>query len=318
MKKKWLLQLLGIALFIYILLSVDLQMLLQQLQKIRVTWLIFAAIVLTGVYLLKSLRWKILLQRLGIRYSYKNSLFAFTSANFIAFVTPGRLGEVAKSVYVKNDVHQPISFTLPTVILDRIFDVYTLLFFAMYGILKYAIFESFNVGTYIIIGLLIVVPVVMINHRFLMFLNKMMQNRRVFKPLQIYLQMFMNAIRRFNFTVILSAEAITLLAYGVLFIVAWGIGKSMSLDFTFMEYAMFISVANILSFLPVSVAGLGTREASLVFLFGIFGISSEIAVLYAMLIFVVFYVIGGLFGYACFILKPLDLKGLRLKNKNDF
>lgn len=318
MKKKWLLQLLGIALFIYILLSVDLHMLLQQLQKINIGWLIFASIVLTGVYLLKSLRWKILLQRLSIRYSYKNSLLAFTSANFIAFVTPGRLGEVAKSVYVKNDVHQPISFTLPTVILDRIFDVFTLLFFAMYGILKYAIFESFNVITYIIIGLLIVMPVVMINHRFLMYLNKLMVNRKLFEPVQVYLQMFMNAIRQFNFMVILTAEVITLLAYGVLFIVAWGIGKSMSLDFTFMEYAMFISVANIMSFLPISIAGLGTREASLVFLFGIFGLSSEVAVLYAMLIFVVFYVIGGLFGYICFTLKPLDLKGLRLKKQKEF
>lgn len=313
MKKKWLLQLLGIALFIYILFSVDIQMLLLQLQKVTIGWLIFSAMILTGVYLLKSLRWKVLLQRLGIRYSYKNALLAFTSANFIAFVTPGRLGEVAKSVYVKNDVNQPISFTLPTVILDRIFDVYTLLFFAMYGILKYAIFESFNVTTYIIIGLLIVLPIVMINHRFLKYLNTWMNKRKIFQPIQVYLQMFMNAIARFNGLVIISSEAITLLAYGVLFIVAWAIGKSMGLDFTFMEYAMFISVANILSFLPISVAGLGTREASLVFLFAIFGVSSEVAVLYAMLIFVIFYVIGGLFGYICFILKPLDLKGLRVK-----
>ena len=312
MKKKWLLQLLGIALFIYILFSVDIQMLLLQLQKVTIGWLIFSAIVLSGVYLLKSLRWKVLLHRLGIRYSYKNALLAFTSANLIAFVTPGRLGEVAKSVYVKNDVNQPISFTLPTVILDRIFDVYTLLFFAMYGILKYAIFKSFNVTTYIIIGLLIVLPVVMINHQFLKYLDTWMNKRKIFQPIQIYLQMFMNAIGRFNVMVIISSEAITLLAYGVLFIVAWAIGKSMGLDFTFMEYAMFISVANILSFLPISVAGLGTREASLVFLFAIFGVSSEVAVLYAMLIFVVFYVIGGLFGYICFILKPLDLKGLRL------
>jgi len=305
---KRLLQVIGILLFIYLISLMDFSILWGHFSKINLPWLLLSILFLPGVYLLKALRWKLLLQRIGVNYAYKNALLAFTSSNFIAFITPGRLGELAKSFYVKADKGIAVAYTLPTVFLDRIFDMYTLLLFALWGILEYAIITEEQFFIFPIFLIIIISPLIFLNRRFLYLLAR---GTRKFPKVEQFILTFANGIGKFKLKDLIGAILLTFAAYIFLFLVAQSIGESLQLGFTIIEYAIIISIANILSFLPISIAGIGTREAAFIFLFALKNYAAEVAVLYSVLVFLIFFVVGGFLGYICFLIKPITLKSIK-------
>ena len=76
---------------------------------------------------------------------------------------------------------------------------------------------------------------------------------------------------------------------------------------------MFMSISNFISFIPISISGLGTRDSVLIYLFSMIGLSSEYAVSMATLVFIIFFVFGGLIGYISFLKRPLDIKNINVE-----
>ncbi len=70
--------------------------------------------------------------------------------------------------------------------------------------------------------------------------------------------------------------------------------------------AVFVTFANILSYLPISFAGIGTREATLVYLFATVGISSESALAFSVLLFSCSYLLIGIIGFIAYMVLKLD------------
>ncbi len=87
-------------------------------------WAFGAACALAlGNYLSRWLKWEFYLARLGIRgVSKVDSLLTFLSG-FVFTVTPGKVGEVFKSVVLFEIAGVPVARTAPIVIADRITDV---------------------------------------------------------------------------------------------------------------------------------------------------------------------------------------------------
>ena len=68
-----------------------------------------------------------------------------------------------------------------------------------------------------------------------------------------------------------------------------------------------MAISNLISFLPVSVSGIGTRDAALIYLFSLVNIQPEIAVTYSFLVFVNFFIAGGIIGAISWWFKPLKI-----------
>ncbi len=74
-------------------------------------------------YLLRYLRWEFYLARLGIRHIPKTDSFLTFLSGFVLTVTPGKVGEVFKSL-VLFEIHAiPITRTAPIVVAERVTDV---------------------------------------------------------------------------------------------------------------------------------------------------------------------------------------------------
>ena len=69
-----------------------------------------------------------------------------------------------------------------------------------------------------------------------------------------------------------------------------------------------MSISNVVSFIPISISGLGTRDATLIYLFGRVGLHAETAVIFASFVFIVCFVMSGLMGFVAWLLKPLPLR----------
>ncbi len=67
-----------------------------------------------------------------------------------------------------------------------------------------------------------------------------------------------------------------------------------------------MAISNLISFIPISISGLGTRDATLIYLFSLISLKPELAVSYAFLVFITFFVCGGLMGAVAWWIKPLS------------
>ena len=308
-------RLLGFVVLAGILYFIDFRKLSESLLGIHIGSLLLSLVVVLPLYLIKSARWYFLLKTQGIRYSYWNSLLAWSSANFIAFITPGRIGEVARAFYLKKDTNIPITATLPTVFLDRLFDVYFLLAVAAAGFFRFSMLDRFQAVSWISISVIVFLPWLLLKKKFsitlLGGLLRLPGLRRFEARILSSAEHFFEEMKKLLNIRLLFGAALTACAYLALFGTCYVLVQAADIPIDFVTISVFTAVANVLSFVPISVSGVGTREASLIFLFSLVGLSAEAAVLYSTLFFFNFYLVGGLIGYACFLIKPIDIASVK-------
>jgi uncharacterized protein (TIRG00374 family) len=85
-------------------------------------WLVPAILGLTmGNYILRTVRWQIFLQALGVKIDWQVSWWVFISGLAMT-VTPGRVGELVKSYFLKKLAGVEVSKTAPLVVFERLSD----------------------------------------------------------------------------------------------------------------------------------------------------------------------------------------------------
>ena len=308
-------RLLGFAVLAGILYFIDFEKLLESLLNLRLDYLLISQVAVLPLYLLKSARWYFLLKTQGIRYSYRSTLLAWLSSNFIAFITPGRIGEIAKVFYVKKDTGIPMSGSFPTAILDRLFDVYFLMSIAAIGFFRFSLLDRFATASWISITAILLFPWLLLKRSIaLTLLRGVLRlpglDRFEQKLLPAAEHFFEEMKKLLNIRLLFSA-ALTACAYLSLFGTCYLLVLAADIPIDFVSISIFTAVANVLSFIPISFSGVGTREASLIFLFSLVGLSAENAVLYSSLVFFTFFLMGGLIGYVCFLVKPVEIELIR-------
>lgn len=311
--KKWLIRLIGIAILGYILFRVDFRSYYELLKKLEPLRILFACLLILVIYLLKSFRWYLLLKGQGIVYSYLNSFLAFTGSNFIAFITPGRLGEFAKIFYLRQDVNTPVSRSLPSVITDRLFDVYVLLFFGVFGIIKIGLGNNILIILFVVIA--VFAPLLLFNRKIFDLwtgiLIRLPFISRAISKKQVGLENLKQEFQKLININLLYALFLSLISYLLLYYVSAILATAMHVALPFTTIVLMVSVANMLSFLPITVSGLGTREAVFIFFFHRLGYTTEQALLFSTLFFAGFYIAGGIIAYICFMIKPVSIKKLK-------
>ena len=311
--KKWLFRLIGITILIYILFKIDFREYVRYLDQIHIPELVYACLLILFIYFVKAFRWKLLLRSQNIKYSYRDTFLAFTSSNFIAFITPGRLGEFAKVFYLKNDQDIPVSRSISSVITDRLFDVYILLCFGMFGVIKIGMGSNFLFYIFLLICLFL--PFLFFHKGILNYWVNLLVRLPLISKIALRknesIQQFKEGFQQLLNIRLLYAAVLTLISYIVLYIAAWFIADSMQIELSFVSIILMVSVANILSFLPITISGLGTREAVFIYFFSNIQYSAEQALVYSTLFFFCFYIIGGLYAYICYMIKPVSLSRIK-------
>jgi uncharacterized protein (TIRG00374 family) len=104
---------------------------------------------------------------------------------------------------------------------------------------------------------------------------------------------------------------ITILSYNIFFFQNYLLAHAIHLEISFFSIAPIISITMLIGYIPISIGGLGTREAILILLFQQIGHSAEEALGFAVLFNLVYIGFGGLMGFGVwwlFPLKPLNIK----------
>ena len=304
--------LIGLFLLIYIMLSLDTRQLKEVILNTRLSPFFIAIFLNVPHIFIKSLRWNILLRMQNIHYSLFKSFSIYMSGLFISFITPGRLGEFIKVLYLKSEKNINISLGLTTVIVDRLFDLALLIFLAILGTWQLGIINNLFIEILLSIIIIIIFFKILFDNRIVKKIFKLLYNFSFIdknkKNINKGFQDFYAGIYLLNNLKLIYALVLTCFSYLILVIQAYLLTIAMQVEISFINVCFFMALSSSVTFIPISISGLGTRDAMLIYLFSIINISKENAVVFSLLIFITFYINGGFLGAIFFNTNPINMR----------
>jgi uncharacterized protein (TIRG00374 family) len=303
----------GPLLFLLILSRIDLGRTAEMLRTVRAPFLLAAAILYPLLILLKSWRWHLLLRQQGVSYSLVPAFAVYNSALAAGYVTPGRLGELVKALYLRKDKGVALGYAFSSVVMDRLLDLYVLLATAAAGAALFALPRSFvnlSLAVLAAAGLApLVVLIPSVSRRLTALVAKgssRLADARHREEFVHGLSGFQRGMEEMLTARLLGALGWTIVAYALYYLQCYLIALALGLPLSCPYSAYSVSLASLVALLPVSISGLGVREAVFVALFRPMGLAAETAVSYSLLILLVFNVFGGAIGALAWLLKPLE------------
>jgi len=310
---------LGFLPFAFLIWYVGPRNLVQALAGTNVSYLLAAWVLNPPAIALKTWRWQVLLLGAGIHLPFAAAWRAYAASIFIGCLTPGRLGEFIKAAYVSQNLQVELGKALPSVLIDRFYDLYFLLVLGLIGLFHYSLAgdQASLLTVTLLAGVLLVLPVLLRTSRLGNWLRQSPAIAKLKASWRETLLEIHGQLASLTYTTLVRGFGLTAFAFLVFFfqcqLGAWGTG--MTIPFT--DLILVMSITNLLTFLPVSISGIGVRDVSLVVLLGRFGIGQAQAVAFSLAILVIFYVGGILLGSICWIWEPVKLGTARLGGVSD-
>lgn len=317
LKPRLLLHLLGPMLLALLIWKAGPAELLDILRQAEPGWLLVAFLLNLPQLGLKAWRWHRLVRWQGMRLPYARALLAYFSSLLVGFLTPGRLGEMAKAVTLKVECGVTFARGLSSVVLDRTFDMYLLLALGSIGIFQFSfVGAAISWPAFIAICLLLLIPLLFLHASVARAAGEILAGLPLLNKKR---ELILEKVNQFaeGLTVLtpkrlLECAVWTGAAYFIFFVQclccarALGITQVRLIDMSFM-----MSATNFISFIPISISGLGTREASLVYFMARLPMpyGRELAVAFGLTLFLVLFVGGGLIGLVAWQFAPLGLRG---------
>ncbi|MEW6107769.1 MAG: lysylphosphatidylglycerol synthase transmembrane domain-containing protein [Nitrospirota bacterium] len=307
-------KILGIVLFVIIVFSLDWRKTIGIISRIDLKFL-FSAVMLFPLFVfLKALRWNILLKGQGLDYPLTSCFTVYLSSNFLGVLTPSRVGEISKILYLKQDRDLSFSRGLSSVLADRFFDLSILSFVAF--IAFFVIFETYRLFTASVILISIAgIIIFWINSKrldnFIKGFLYRKKRRRLYRRIRIFcLSLLSFRLNTIGYSFILSFSGIMLF-----FLICHLLALSLHLkpDLFFIPFS--VSIANFAAILPISVSGIGIRDFVLILVFGKAGFPPETALSFSILFLFYFTGLWTLTGWIAWNIKPISIPKEQLKEE---
>ena len=278
MKLSKLLPLIGIAIFIVLILKIGLNNIALGFKELNYLYLVLAILFLIPITIIETFKWNIILRIQKIKLPFKWLVKANLKSVFYAFITPSRLGTLSRIFFLKKKTNKSFGECSSSVILDRSFDLIAIFIFAIIGCFLLAAYLS-AFTAYIMAGFIIFIGV------FIFFLEKKRSKailQIIYKTL-IQKKFKSKARESFNsfygnipeIKYLIWPFLLNLIYWLSNYLFSFIIAKALRITVPLHYFIFLMPIATIASLLPITVYGLGTREASLIFLLGLFGVNAS-------------------------------------------
>lgn len=260
--KRGLLRLLGPIIFAVIAYRMDWSVVGNAFAHADLLLLAGAAVIAVAMVLIKAVRWHVVIGRQGIELPLRRSVAATFASLFLAMVTPGRLGELARAVWVKRDSEAGGGLALSGVVLDRWFDVMAIAIGCAVGGLLVELPKGLDDAAAIAGGLLATAAVLALSQTVGRFASRVFARiPRVGGKLAELTDQFYAGLAAVGWSGLAIGAVFTAVAYGLIWIEAVLVFEAVIGPAPIAPLFVALLMANALSYLPISFAGVGTREA---------------------------------------------------------
>ncbi|MCX6665691.1 MAG: lysylphosphatidylglycerol synthase transmembrane domain-containing protein [Euryarchaeota archaeon] len=306
MNIKKFLPLVGFAIFLYILSTLDVEKIVTVFSSLNPISVLLALCSFIPIILLVNYEWQLILKKHRIHVTFRYSLKNIFIGYFYGFITPGAIGGYTRAYYLKNESGESLQKCLVNILLYNTLDYLALVSIGVAGgILLSSAFPSLLP----IIFLFFLFTIVII----FFFLSKKVGKRifsklltlSVIQPVSKKWGMHIDTLyeelptpRNLAFPFILS-----LIGWTLWFSILYLITPLFAFHISYIECLAILAVANVIASIPISIYGLGTREAALIWLFSLFDIAPENVISFSLFWFVLSWLFPSILGAGVTLLE---------------
>jgi len=271
------LPLIGIVIFIYLLIKLDVSKVFTEIRNLNINYFLIALTFIFAFFIIQTLKWFIIAKKQKINVPFKEAFKINLIGNFYGFITPSKIGSIIRMDYLKKyggDTGKGLS----NFVVDKVLDLSSLFVLVIvFGFIVYR--EKIIPHTYL--GLIFIIFLVMILS-FLFFYKKEISKpalRFIYKKLipkkmkekgKIIFESFYKDLPSLFF--LFFVFIINLAAWVVDYAAIYFIGLSININIGFVPFLVILPISTLVAQIPITIDGFGTRELTMINLFGLFGI----------------------------------------------
>jgi uncharacterized protein (TIRG00374 family) len=296
-----LLPVLGLSLFVAIVWRVGPFNIVTVFRSIDLYYLALTPFFLLVVILLKGLKWKLILSNFDISLPLKKACMMWAMGFSAGGVTPGRIGEVIRATYLNRDTGEPYGECLSTVAVDKILELISLiilfipsaLYLSMRSTVKFSL-----VGIAVLLSMIVMTLYLITNYEVMRkILNPL---ARIFirshhrESLEQHFSKFFRGIEKLRLKRQdwILPGFLAILTWLVIFLHMYTLAASLKMDVSPCSMFILLPTIQFVAILPISLSGIGPRDAAAILLFSAMGISKDTAVAWSILC-----VVAGLWSF---------------------
>jgi len=277
MKWKKYLPIIGIILFIYIIIRLNFSKIAFEISKTEPA-LILTAMLLVPIFLmLQTGKWFYIAKKQKINVIFEDAFIINLISNFYGFITPSKVGTITRAEYLKKYTKN-IGKGVCNFTLDKILDICSVFFIAIVFLFLFR--EKFSflpINFFIIIfSSLILLTLFFLRKERSKFILKIFYKRLVPKKLKekavLTFDSFYENLPKKRHLII--AFFLNVLTWIMTYIITFVIASSVGINLPFVYFLAVLPIGTLVSLIPITLNGLGTKEAVLISLFSLFNVGA--------------------------------------------
>ncbi len=257
-------------------------------------------------YYFKVLRWDVLLAARGYTYSRLRAWTSFLSSGYVGLMTPGRVGDLLRTQYLRHDLGVPYADGLALLTIDRLCDLYVLLAFAGVGIVFFGAALTGDLARVLWLGVAATAlgPLLLLMPGTLRKVAGVIYRKLPGEPDIAGFDRFLAGLKRQRLHHIVRAVFWTVLAFAINYGQGYMLAVALGLDLGVFDVVCLLAVSSLLGLLPISISGLGVRELFFSLAFPLLGYSADAGVIYGLGVFFIIYVAAVAMGFISWQIAP--------------
>ena len=286
--------------------QVNIEDIYRALSDANMIYILFAFIATFVTFVLRSLRWKILLdspKELKIQKYISTTHVGY----FLNNILPFRAGDLARAKLLSNiSTNIKFSFLVGSLVAEKIIDLWIIGLFSIFLILfgfNNVLGLEFSIG---ILLLYIITSFIIFGNNFLA--SKIQKQFSITKNfIDGYLLVSKNKVKLGGISILLWCSFVVYM-YTLL--------KSVNIDLSFQQYIGITVITSIVTSLPIAPAAIGTYHLAVIYFLNLYGIGIDQSQTAAILLHSVFLLYSIILGYIYLSFERIELKSLINDDKN--
>ena len=272
--------LIGVIILIYLIVSIGTDKILSTILKISPIYIVIAVAINIPRVLIRNYSWQLIFKKQRIKVSFTKSLKIYLIGYYYGVITPGYTGELVRIPYLKEESKEPTGKLFINTFIEVVLHTMSLNFMMIFGTIL--IIEELPIAFPIATAYLLVQLVIYIylfkkerGENLFNFLINLLTPKKIRHHLLKFTGTFYNDFPRLRDLVLPFILGIPewILIYSSIYI----LGIPLGITVPYFEFILIYPIANVISFIPITMAGLGTREAALILLFSFYGVPAQSA-----------------------------------------
>lgn len=300
-KAKVILPFIGLIILVYIFYSLDVHKINDAFLSIEPIFVIYALLLTIPLLLIRNATWQIILREQKITIDFFYSLKIYLIGVFYGSITPGYYGQLMRVPYLKIKTGEPFGKLFINTIIETF-------------IHSFSLFGMMIIGALTVLGTLPeLLPVTIIwilcfallavyftkkewGEKFFRIIISYLIPKKIKPHLSAFVDTFYSDFPRFR-TMILP-YFLGALTWIIVFSQEYMILLGLGLEIPYLVFLLLFPIANTAGFIPITFAGLGTRELTAIFIFTtLFPVSKEQILVLSLVGFIVTDLFLGFLGF---------------------